>query len=238
MIKTETITYEGPGGTYEGTISYDDSIEGPRPGVLVCHAWMGQGAFETEQAEKLAALGYVGFALDVYGKGVRASDADRAAELMNQVASDHSALLARLEYALELLKEHPLVDGDKTGAIGYCFGGKCVLDLARSGAATLGVVSFHGILGAPAGAEEPFINAKVLALHGWDDPLATPEQAREFAEEMTKRGVDWQLHAYGNTVHAFTLPTANDLDHGICYQPDAARRSWQAMENFLEEVFA
>ncbi|WP_417319288.1 dienelactone hydrolase family protein [Emcibacter sp.] len=238
MIKTETITYDGPGGTYEGTISYDDSLDGPRPGILVSHAWMGQGSFETEQAEKLAGLGYVGFALDLYGKGVRANDKDKAAELMNTVASDHEALVSRLHYALELLKEHPLVDGDRTAAIGYCFGGKCVLDLARSGAATLGVVSFHGILNAPGVTGEPAINAKVLALHGWDDPMVPPEQVVAFNKEMTERGADWQLHAYGHTMHAFTNPEANDPDFGTVYQADADRRSWQAMENFFAEIFA
>ena len=121
-------------------------------------------------------------------------------------------------------------------AIGFCFGGLCALDVARSNADAAGVVSFHGLLNAPGNTADE-IKPKVLALHGWDDPMATPDDVKAFGEEMTKAKADWQLHAYGGTMHAFTNPQANDPDFGTVYDADADRRSWQAMQNFLTELF-
>jgi dienelactone hydrolase len=121
--------------------------------------------------------------------------------------------------------------------MGYCFGGLCVLDLARSGADVLGVASFHGLFHKPGNTEGNKISAKVLVLHGWDDPMAKPAQVIELAEELTKSGADWQIHGYGNTLHAFTNPAANDPAHGTVYNADADRRSWQSLQLFLADIF-
>ena len=147
-------------------------------------------------------------------------------------------LQKRMQAALYAVKLLPWVDDSKVAAIGFCFGGLCSLDLARTGADLKGVISFHGLLGAPGNTQENAIKAKILALHGHDDPLAPVDQVIAFEQEMTKAGADWQLHTFGNTMHAFTNPLANDPDWGMVYQPDADRRSWLAMENFLTEIFA
>jgi len=134
-------------------------------------------------------------------------------------------------------KQLSWVDASQCAAIGFCFGGLCVLDLARTGSDLQGVVSFHGLLGAPGNTDGNVVKAKVLVLHGHDDPMVSVEQVIAFEQEMTRAGADWQLHCYGNTMHAFTNPLANDPKFGTVYQPDADRRSWQAMQNFLNELF-
>lgn len=234
-MHTEIIPYEHDGRQFEGFIAYDETVDGARPGVLVAHAWMGQDDFARDKAVLLAELGYVGFALDVYGVGRRASDRAGAEALMTPLVEDRALLRARLNASLERMKAHEVVDATRTGCIGFCFGGLCAIDLARSGADVTGVVSFHGLL---MGDDMPNqrITAKILAMHGWDDPLAPPDQAIGFAKEMTDAGADWQLHAYGGTMHAFTNPNANDVDFGTVYNEAADRRSWQAMRDFFGEV--
>lgn len=238
MIRAEPIIYDGPGGTFEGTISWDDTIEGERPGVLVSHAFGGQATFDTDKAERLAGLGYVGLALDMYGRGVRASTPEESYELMGVLTEDRSLLSDRINRAHEVLSEHPLVDASRTGAIGFCFGGLCVLDLARSGSNVLGVASFHGIFTPPDSAGSGPISASVLALHGWDDPLAPPEDAGALAAELTERGADWQILALGNTGHAFTNPAAQAPEMGMQYSKAADRRAWRAMTDFLSDLFS
>ena len=236
-IHTEPIAYDGPGGQFAGTISWDSSIEGRRPGVLVAHAFGGQGPFDTEKAEELARLGYVGIALDMYGAGVRASSPEEANALMNTLIEDRPLLAQRMNRALDVLKAHALVDESKTGAIGFCFGGRCVLDLARSGADVLGVTSFHGIYDAPPVPEMSPITASVLVLHGWDDPLAPPEAVVALSSELTHRQTDWQILAFGNTSHAFTNPAAKSEDSGMLYSRQSDLRAWAAMTRFFDEVF-
>jgi dienelactone hydrolase len=238
-MKTEYVDYTDGSVTCEGYAAYDDTKKGKRPGVLVSHAWAGQSPFERDKADKLAGLGYVGFALDLYGKGKRGGTMEQNAKLMQPFLDDRAMLRRRITAALDALKKHPAVDADRTAAIGFCFGGLCVLDLARSGPAGLkGVVSFHGLFHPPKlGAQAP-IKAKVLMLHGYDDPLATPEHVTAIARELTDAKTDWQLHAYGRTSHAFTNPEANSPEHGLLYNAAADRRSWAAMKNFLEEVLA
>jgi dienelactone hydrolase len=236
MIKTETITYhDAQGNAFEGTISWDDATAQKRPGVLVAHAYGGQGEFDNQKAAALAAMGYVGFAIDYYGKGVRAADKTEAQALMDGLNQNRPLLLKRMQLALEVLKNHALVDENRTGGIGFCFGGKAVLDLARSGADVLGVASFHGVYDAPADTPSTPIKASVLVLHGWEDPLATPEQTVALANELTARQADWQILAFGNTGHAFTNPKANQA--GMFYQADADRRAWDAMQRLFEELF-
>lgn len=210
----------------------------PRPAVLICHAWRGQSEFERGKAERLASeLGYVGAAHDVYGRGVLGATAAENAKLMTPLRRDRGLLRARLLAGLDAVRAHPRVDPARVAVIGFCFGGLCALDVARAGADVRGVVAFHGLFEPPEGLEIGPVRAKVLALHGHDDPMATPEQVLAFETEMTKLGVDWQVHVYGGTKHAFTNPEANDDASGTVYQPLADRRSWQSMRAFLEELF-
>jgi dienelactone hydrolase len=222
----------------EAFFAFDDALSGRRPAVLINHAWGGRDEFVAEKAKKMAALGYLGFALDIYGKDVLGSGPEENAKLMQPFMSDRAMLQKRIQAALAAVKLMPWVDDTRIAAIGFCFGGLCVLDLARTGADIKGVVSFHGLLDAPDNTKGNRIKAKVLALHGNDDPMVPVEQVIAFQQEMTDACADWQLHSYGHTMHAFTNPVADNPDFGTVYQADADRRSWQSMRNFLEEIFA
>lgn len=237
-MHTEYLDYTEGKTTCEGYLAYDPMIKGKRPAVIVCHAWAGQDDFARQKAEALAQLGYVGFALDMYGKGVRGGMIEQNAKLMKPFVDDRGLLARRINAAADAIRGHLMVDGNRLGAIGYCFGGMCALDLARTTPkGVIGVVSFHGLLGAPPKAAAKKITASVLALHGYDDPMATPDNLLAFAKEMSAAGADWQVHAYGHTVHAFTNPEANMPENGIVYNANADKRSWIAMKNFYEEIF-
>ena len=236
-IQTELIEYTDSGVTLEGYLAWDDAGAEPRPAVMVSHAWAGRSEFECEKARLLAELGYVGFAHDLYGKGVLGGSTEENSKLMQPFLDDRGMLQARLATVLGVLHGQPMVDATRVAAIGYCFGGRCVLDLARSGADIKGVVSLHGLLNPAGNTAGTKITAKVLALHGWDDPMVPPTRVDAFAKEMSEAGADWQLHAYGNTLHAFTNPAANDANFGTVYDADADRRSWQSTRNFLAELF-
>jgi dienelactone hydrolase len=236
-MHTETFEYTDGTHTFEGHMAYDDSIASWRPCVLIGHAWGGLGDHERERAEELAQLGYVGFAIDVYGKGLRGDPLGDNTKLMQPLLDDRATLRKRLVAAVAAAKKHPMVDPERIGAIGYCFGGLCALDLARSAEPGVkGVVSIHGIFHPPKLGEQAPITAKVLILHGYDDPMAPPDHVLAVARELTEAGADWQLHAYGGTMHAFTAVGANMPERGIVYNAAAARRSWVAMKNFLEEA--
>lgn len=236
-MKSETLVYNDGATELEGYVAYEDTNE-QRPLVLIAHDWTGRREYACKAAEKIAALGYVGFALDMYGKGVfgKDGDAEGNAALMNPFASNRQLLRQRIGAALTAGRNIPQVDASRVAAMGYCFGGMCVLELARAGADVLGVISVHGILAAGELANEA-IKAKVLCLHGHDDPMVPPEQVLAFETEMTKAGVDWQLHAYGQTMHAFSNPAANNPDFGTVYNAVADRRSFRALTDFLEELF-
>lgn len=236
-IKTRKIEYRDGDTLLEGYMAWDESSSDKRPGVLVSHAWRGRSEFEENKAEQLAELGYVGFALDMYGQGVLGSSGEENAALMQPLLDDRPLLQSRIGLSLEVLRKQKEVDQARIAAMGYCFGGLCVLDLARSGADVLGVASFHGLFGSPENTSENKISAKVLALHGWDDPMVKPDQVTVLAEELTSMGADWQIHAYGNTLHAFTNPAANDAESGTVYNAQADNRSWQSMQLFLAEIF-
>ncbi|HEU0043056.1 dienelactone hydrolase family protein [Sphingomonas sp.] len=238
-IVRETLVYDGPGGPFEGVVAYDDEVETARPGVLICPNVLGQKEADNVTAEKLAALGYVAFACDVFGQGRRArrEDADMA-RYMNEMLADRAQLRDRLAASLGVLTGMSRVAPAKVAAIGYCFGGLCVLDLARSGQAILGGVSFHGVYGRPDYANVEPIAAKLLVAHGWDDPLGPPQAVVALAAELTEAGADWQLHAYGHAGHAFTDESAKDSGRpGFGYEERADRRSWAAMQGFLRELF-
>ncbi|NND06380.1 MAG: carboxymethylenebutenolidase [Saprospiraceae bacterium] len=236
MIITETIEYTISNRIYEGKISWDNSMKQQKPGVLVAPTYAGQSAFEEEKSRALAKLGYVGFALDIYGKGIRADSPDHAQKLMDVLNADRRELLVRMEGALTELRHHSEVDEHSIAAIGFCFGGKCVLDLARSGADIKGVISFHGVYDSPS-IEYAFpIKSSILILHGWDDPLGTPSQTVALAQELTARSADWQMLAFGHTGHAFTNPNAQSPESGMMYNVQSNDRAWKLMRSFLAEV--
>jgi dienelactone hydrolase len=236
-IIENTVVYKDEEVVLEAFFAFDDAFTDRRPAVLINHTWAGRDNFVADKARKLAALGYVGFALDMYGKGVLGTSVEENAELMQPFMENRGKLQQRMKIALSTVKLLPWVDDTKVAAIGFCFGGLCALDLARTGVDIKGVVSFHGLLGTPDNTKSNKIKAKILALHGHDDPMGLPEQVLAFQEEMTLAEADWQFVSYGNTVHAFTNPIAKDHNSGMVYQADADRRSWLAMQNFLAEIF-
>lgn len=205
----------------------------PKAVVLVAHAWGGQSDFERGKADWLASHGYAGFAVDVYGKGKRGETTEECQALMTPLAENRSELQSRLAHALDVAKTE--AGTDKAAAIGFCFGGLSVLDMARTNMDVEGVISFHGLLG-DAGNTAGTVKPKVLALHGWDDPMATPDDVMAFSKEMSAASADWQLYAYGATMHAFSNPAANNPDFGTVYDAAADRRSFAACADFLAEV--
>lgn len=236
-VKGEFVDYRHGDSELRGYLAYDDSVKGRQPGVLVVHDWMGEGPFDQEVCRKLAGLGYVAFAADIYGRDIRPGNPQEAGKQAGIYRTDRPLMRARAKAALEVLISHPLVDPERIAAMGYCFGGGVSLELARSGAPLDGVISFHGNLDTPDPADGKNIKGSVLVLHGADDPSVPPAQVNAFMEEMRSAGTDWQIVHYGNAVHAFTNPAAgNDNSRGAAYNALADKRSWAAMENFLEEI--
>ena len=236
MIRERPVQYEHNGTTLEGMLAFDDAWQTPMPGVMISHAWGGRGEFECRKAGTLAELGYCRFALDLYGKGIQGKDRDENAKLMGPFLEDRALLQSRMNAALNAFRAQPEADAGKIAAMGFCFGGLCVLDLARTGADLRGVITFHGLFVPPPNLEKPDIKASILALHGNDDPMATQEQVVSLEKELTEAGADWQIHVYGHAMHSFTNPQANDPEFGTVYNENADRRSWQSLLNFLEEV--
>ena len=221
----------------EAYVAYEET-DVQKPLVVIAHDWSGRRESACNAAERIAGMGYVGFALDMYGKGVFGSDGDTEgnAALMNSLASDRALLRQRVSAALVAGRNVPQVDPTRVAAMGYCFGGMCVLELARAGANVLGVISIHGILAASELSNEA-IRAKVLCLHGHDDPMVPPEQVLEFETEMTRAGVDWQLHGCGGIMHAFPDAGANSLEFVTVYNRVAEKRCYESLTNFLAEIF-
>ncbi|MFT7286036.1 MAG: dienelactone hydrolase [Halieaceae bacterium] len=236
-IQEKIIDYDCNGATHQAFMSWDDAAATPRPGVLVAHAWGGRSEFEEEKARALAAQGYVGFALDMYGKGIRGTTTEENTALMTPLVEDRAELQQRMIRALEVMCVQEEVDEGSCAAIGYCFGGLCALDLARVGSDVRGVVSIHGLFMPPGNTADTPISASVLCLHGYDDPMAEPQSVLDLATELSAAGADWQVHAYGGTQHAFTNPQANNPDMGTVYSPRADRRATLAVGNFLAELF-
>ncbi len=237
-IHTETAEYKQGDATLEGFVAYDDSIQGQRPAILIVHQWMGLTDYEKKRAEMLAQLGYVAFCADIYGKDVRPKNAREAGPLAGKYKGDRQLLRARVNAGLAALRQQPLVDQKHVAAIGYCFGGTTVLELARSGADIAGVVCFHGGLDSPTPADGKNIKCKVLVCHGADDRFSPPEAVAAFENELRAAGVDWQFIKYGGAVHSFTEPEAgNDNSKGVAYNEKADKRSWEAMKAFFAEIF-
>lgn len=237
-LKTETVKYKHGNADLIGFLAYDDAVTTKRPGILVVHEWYGLNDYAKKRAEQLAGLGFVAFAVDIYGNGRVAKDTKEAGELAGLYKSDRNLLRGRVNAGLKVFQKNPMVDSKKIAAIGYCFGGTTVLELARSGADVAGVVSFHGGLNTPTPNDAKNIKTKVLALHGADDPYVPASEVAAFEDEMRNGKVDWQLTKYSNAVHAFTNPAAgSDNAKGAAYNENADMRSWEAMKTFFVEIF-
>lgn len=232
-IQKQVIEYRDSDNSYHGLFVHDPR-QAAKATVLIAHTWEGRGQFVEEIAERLVALGYQAFAIDMYGNGQTEQHPAKCEALMKPLVQNRELLSARINLALDTAKQLPEVDASKILAIGYCFGGMCVLDLARSQADLLGVVSFHGLLHPPQ-QQSPGIRCKILVLHGHDDPMVPVDQVNALKTELTALKADWQIHAYGNTVHAFTNKNAR-ITGTAFYNELSDKRSWQSMLNFFDEL--
>ena len=232
----KTVDYTHNGTLLTAYMAFKEGHAERRPAVMIAHTWEGRSEFVCDKARILAGQGFVGFAIDLYGSGVVGSSAEENARLMQPFIDDRAMLQSRLHCALDALCTQPEVDPLRIAAIGYCFGGLCVLDLARSRARVKSVVSLHGLLGAPGNTNDNKIDSKILILHGNDDPMATKDDVFAIERELTNANADWQLHTYGNTLHAFSNPNANNPAMGTVYNEAADRRSWASLISFLHET--
>ncbi len=237
-IHTENIEYNHGNTPLEGYLAYDDALQGPRPGVMIVHEWNGLGDYVKMRADSLAKLGYIAFAIDMYGKGIRPTTAEESQKQATIYRSDRALMRARAAAGLDEFRKNKLVDSRKIAVIGYCFGGGVALELARSGADIAGVVSFHGNLDTPNPADAKNIKCRILVCHGGNDPFVTREQVNAFWDEMTRANVDWQLVVYDQAVHGFTNPlNGNDPSKGAAYDEKADHRSWEEMQRFFDQIF-
>ncbi len=238
-MKTEDVRYKDGDLNLHGLVAYDEHASGKRPAVVIMPDAFGIGPFVRERAERLAKMGYVGFGADPYGNGFMAKDLQEGIKCAMALLEDPKVVRGRVRAALETAASLPQVDPNRMAVMGYCMGGTCSLEIARSGAAVRGVVSFHGGLASKAPAAAGQVKAKVLVCNGADDPFVPPAQVAAFIDEMNKAGVDWQFINYGGTVHSFTNPDAAAIGApGIAYNKSADVRSWQSMAAFFAEIFA
>lgn len=236
-VKSEVVTYTQGDATMQGWVASDASRSGKRPGVVLVHDWMGATEHQKAKAEALAAEGYVVLVADVYGRGVRPADSRAAAAEAGKFYGDRGVLRARLKAALDQLAVRKDVDATRLAAIGYCFGGMSAIEMARAGMPLKGVVSFHGSLGAADPADAKNVKAKLLVLHGADDPYVKPDEVKGFMDEMNAAKVDWQMVHYSGAVHSFTdVRAGTDNGKGAAYNAAADRRSWRAMLDFFRET--
>jgi dienelactone hydrolase len=237
-VVTRTVEYRHNDTVMQGYLAFDETLKGKRPGVLVVHEWWGLNEFAKQRAENLAESGYVALAVDMYGGGQTTQDPQEARRLASHVRST-PLMRERARAGLEALAKHELADPKRLAAIGFCFGGTTVLELAYSGAALRGVASFHGGLTAPGPEDQKNLQAAILVLHGADDPLIKPEEIAAFQAAMRQAGADWQMIYYGGAVHSFANPAAgSDKSTGSAYDATAAARSWKHMQLFLAEIFS
>jgi dienelactone hydrolase len=237
QVKTQTVEYKDGDTVLEGFVAWNETKKNA-PGVLIVHQWTGLTEYEQGRAKQLAELGYVAFALDIYGKGIRPSAMPDAAKESSKYKADRTLYRRRLNLGLEQLKKSPHVNPSQTAAIGYCFGGTGVLELARSGAQVNGVVSFHGGLDSPSPDDGKRIKTKILICHGADDPFVPESDIQAMRKEFSDADVDWQMISYSEAVHSFTQPMAgSDKTRGAAYQEKADKRSWKAMLSFFAELF-
>lgn len=235
MIKSSNIPYADEQVELDGFLALPASTE-KLPLVILCHAWKGRDDFICEKATEIASWGYASFALDMYGKGVLGRSKEENAALKKPFVDDRQLLLRRVRLGYDAAVNLPHVDSQRIAVLGLGFGAICALDLARSGANLKGAVSIYGHFFPPPAQKKGPIHAKILALQGADDPYVSQEELKAFEKEMNEAGVDWQLHLFGHTKHAFATPSANDPASGIVYNPLAAKRTWLMVRAFLEEV--
>jgi dienelactone hydrolase len=235
-VHKRELVYDCAGTRLVGELAWDAERTSKQPGIVVFHEGGGINPHPKERAAKLAALGYVALACDMYGNGEFSSDPTRRGQLLAGLRAEPRTLRARAQAALTALSAQPEVDAGRLAAIGFCFGGMCALELARAGAPLRAAVSFHGILSASEPAQAATLRASILVLHGADDPIVPPEQVANFIAEMKAADADWQLVTYGSASHGFTRPDAASLSMpGVAYQANADARSWQAMRTLFEE---
>jgi dienelactone hydrolase len=236
-IRTETITYRQGDAVLEGYLAYDDAVTEKRPGILVFHTKRGIGEFIEERVRALAALGYVAFAGDVYGKGVRPQGDEESSVESAKYKNDRPLTRARVQAAYDLLRANPHVDADRLAVSGYCAGGMFALELARSGAPVAAVAVFHGTLTTPTPADAKNIKGRVLVMHGADDPSAPLTEVQGLIKEMKDARVDFQLELYGGVVHGFTEPkNGNDTSRSTAYNERADKKSWASMQELFRET--
>ncbi|GAB4224097.1 MAG: dienelactone hydrolase family protein [Gammaproteobacteria bacterium] len=234
-MSNEQITYQDGPLQLQGYMAYPKTSN-KSPAVIVIHDWSGNNDFARSKAEYCASLGYVGFAVDMYGEGKVGTTIEEKSALIQPFKDNRELSIQRLQAACEKLQQCAQVDTQKIAIMGFCFGGMCALDFARSGADFKAAISIHGLLMSAPHMHNP-ITAKILALHGHDDPMVPVDQVVAFQQEMTQAKADWQLHTFGNTKHAFTNPAANDATLGTVYNEYAAQRTFKIIEAFLTEVF-
>ncbi len=241
-LVTEAVSYEAGDTTMQGYIAYDDALEGERPGVLVVHEWWGHNDYARKRAEMLAELGYTALAVDMYGEGKTADHPKAAGQFAGAVRKNLPVMKERFLAGLEMLKAHDTVAADDIAAIGYCFGGGVVLEMARQGVDIDGVASFHGSLGASEPAQPGAVKADVFVANGAADPMTTEEQIKAFKAEMTAAGADYEFHNYEGVKHSFTNPNADqvaeEFDLPLGYDEEADKDSWAKLQAFFEGIFA
>ena len=236
-VVSEPVDYSENGQALQGFLYYDNSIQGVRPGVIVVHEWKGLGDYAKKRAEMLAGLGYTAFAADMYGKGVFAKDHEEAGKLAGGYFTDRIRLRARAKAAYDAFIATGKVDASQVAAIGYCFGGTTVLEMARNGLPLKGVVSFHGILATPMPAEKGKVIAPILVMAGADDKMVLPPDIANFESEMKAAGAKATVHSFKKAMHSFTVWDANMPEKGIKYDKSADKKSWKLLKNFLADVF-
>ena len=238
----EEVSYQSNGTTLKGFLAYNTAVKGKRPGVLVVHEWWGHNEYARKRARMLAELGYVALAVDMYGDGKQAAHPEDAGKFSSEIANNMPLGQQRFEAAMAVLKKHVATDASDIAAIGYCFGGAVVLQMARAGLDLDAVVSFHGSLGTAKPAQPETVKAKVMVAHGGADPFIKPEQITNFLSEMNQAGVDYRFTAYGGALHSFTNPDADmfgeKFNLPLKYNKQADEESWRDMQTFLQQAFA
>lgn len=239
-VQGKEVSYTAGGTTMKGWIAYDDAVKGKRPAVLVVHEWWGHNAYARKRAAMLAELGYVALAVDMYGDGKQANHPDDAGKFAGEVAKNKPMAKARFEAAMKLLRKQRNVDGGKLAAIGYCFGGSVVLQMAREGEALRGVASFHGGLTTDAPAQAGKVKAQVRVFTGADDKMIPPAQVDAFKQEMDNAGVNYKVVTYPGAMHSFTNPDADEFakkfNMPLAYNAEADKDSWSQLQTFLADV--
>jgi len=240
-IEGKAVQYSAGGTVMKGYLAYDRDVKGKRPGVLVVHEWWGHNEYARKRARMLAEMGYTALAVDMYGDGKQAMHPDDAGKFSSELMKNFDTAKARFMAAMEFLKKQPTVDSGRIAAIGYCFGGGIVLNMARQGVDLKGVASFHGSLAAVKPAQPGTVKAKILVLHGADDKFVTPEQIEAFKLEMKNAGAEFQFIAYPGAIHSFTNPDADEyakkFNLPLGYNAEADKKSWEELRKFLEKIF-